>query len=250
MKTKDAALFFLFIFLPSSIVYACSCVAIETFCETITYGGNGIWPDLIVYGEKTADRSDGMEIKVLSVIHGTENRASIFVNAGNGANCGENTNRFAVGKRFVFALIKSNFFDLDPNDYWLSVCGVNFLEVNGANIVGPIAPNVRSIPLTKFNTLSNCGNFNPILSVEGNLSFKIYPNPADQFFNIEFLTDKKIEGDLRIFDATGRFIRKWAIEAESGDKVVQTISDLSPGLYFLEINALEQKHLVKIVVQN
>lgn len=78
--------------------YACSCVDIQTFCETITFGGTGeIDPNLlIVRARKRQTTAVGMEIDLIDIFHGQEARTVVEVGKGNGADCGVNTDQQQV----------------------------------------------------------------------------------------------------------------------------------------------------------
>ena len=221
----------------------------ETFCESITFGSGEIWPDLIIYGEKTEDQDDGMEVSILSIVHGVETREKVFIRKGNGANCGENTGRFAVGEKFIFALSKVHTEEEEPLQYWLSICGVNFLKVEGTKVVGAIAPDLEEIPIDEFHTINNCGIFTPINPIFDNNIFKLFPNPASNLLRIEWEFDKRFEGHLNILDSSGRQIRKWELTKDNETKISYDVSPLPAGLYFVELYALDRREVFKIVIQ-
>lgn len=244
---------YLLVLIFSSIqitLVACSCVFIESFCETTTFGSDSTWADLIVYGEKISNQEDGMEVEVLNIFHGVENRSSIFIKRGNGADCGEDTDRFNIGEQFIFALIKGDPRGTDSTSYWLSICGINFLKVEeGAKVVGPITPDLSEIPLSEFHTLPGCGPLTSVNPVNKEHLFRLFPNPTRNTLNLEWDLEGKIEGDLRIFDATGRLLNRWMIDEENQAKLTYDIPHIPAGLYFVEIRAINRREAFKILVQ-
>lgn len=87
-------------------------------------------------------------------------------------------------------------------------------------------------------TVSSC-----ILSVNDNSlsNFKIYPNPATDYF--EIISNLQIKS-IKIYDITGRNIYQWSGE----DKKSQIdVSYLVSGIYNIQINSLEKTDVIKLI---
>jgi len=61
----------------------------------------------------------------------------------------------------------------------------------------------------------------------------VYPNPANDFVNVEIAS----ETDGYIFQITNVFGQELKTVRNTGKKTVFGISDLAPGLYFLNVKA-------------
>lgn len=62
-------------------------------------------------------------------------------------------------------------------------------------------------------------------------ALRVYPNPSEQFITVEF--GESFSGVIELYDALGRKVKEQQIEA--GEKVQIDISDLSRGVYHLQI---------------
>ncbi len=77
------------------------------------------------------------------------------------------------------------------------------------------------------------------LSTQDNVfekSLKLYPNPTTTEITLEFA--KSIEGEVRVFDITGKLLI-FDAEAKFLNKYKMNVSALAPGTYFVRINTLE-----------
>lgn len=74
------------------------------------------------------------------------------------------------------------------------------------------------------------------------INITVFPNPTTQYINIE--SDKK--SDLKIYDASSKIVKDLKIEKQ--DQV--DLSDLSPGIYYLEFTRKNKKiKTIKIIIQ-
>jgi len=251
----DKRLLFLFaFFLVGKIqVQACSCIYIETFCETLSYSDT-LHHDLIIYGVVTGKSNAGMEVEVLEKLYGEDKRRTVFIKSGNGADCGEYTGRFDIGQEMVLALYMT--YDRDNMEntyYYLSICGVNYLLVENGNVKGKIAPGVVFQSYDQFKKSSTCSifeNFDP--QSPSDPEYKVFPNPArDQIF----LTPKE---NMTLFtyalsDIQGRTIingiRK-EVEAESLITIDLPVDQMSAGMYLLRISSELGSQTRKIIINN
>ncbi len=92
----------------------------------------------------------------------------------------------------------------------------------------------------------------PLVLANNPASPKLYPNPVDKKFNIQF--PSKYQGNviLQIADAVGKTfeIGKYQLKPE-GTNIDVNITNLSlkPGAYFLKINAEAKTEVLKLIVQ-
>jgi hypothetical protein len=79
-----------------------------------------------------------------------------------------------------------------------------------------------------------------IVGVEENTlaNFSVYPNPANDRLNIVYSEEIK---EIKIYDSLGRLI----IEGIS-EKIVN-VSELSRGIYFMELNTINEKSIQKFM---
>lgn len=76
-------------------------------------------------------------------------------------------------------------------------------------------------------------------------SFSVYPNPASNVVNIKSSTNSSIE-NISIVDLNGRTVKNNAV---SGNEVQVNISDLSAGVYMMNISS-DQGSVTKKIVKN
>ena len=74
----------------------------------------------------------------------------------------------------------------------------------------------------------------------------VFPNPTDGEFQVEFTTNPWDDGFLKLYDASGRLMYKETITPDSPEN--RTISDLSKGIYLLELKIGKEEFLEKLVV--
>lgn len=243
----------IFLFLIGQpLSYACSCIYIPTFCETINYS-DSIYHDLIVLGTVTGFSEDGMDIYVKERLFGQDQRQKIFIKNGNGADCGEHTSQFKRGQNLILALHKAYNPNGEDDRYWLSICGINFLKVDNGNVIGPIAPGIVLQSYEDFKKATTCSvfqEFNPESVFEP--EFKLYPNPANNKIYID-LEESYSEFQFDLIDLQGRIIYKGIRRELEGDSQVQIdlpSGQLSNGLYFFRINNEFGRKTVKLLINN
>ena len=224
--------------------YACSCVDIQTFCETITFGGTGeIDPNLlIVRATKRQSTAIGMEIDLIDIFHGEESRTVVEVRKGNGADCGVNTDQFRNGEELLLALWRGGADDV----YGLSICGVNFLSIRSGGIVsGAIAPGIDLLPLAAFSELDQCGQLDP----EGfNFPNAVFPSLTSDNTNLLMEVNVPITAQIQVYDASGRRVSQNTVNFEEG-RITHIIpmSNLAAGLYFIRVQVGSQRKVYKVV---
>lgn len=109
--------------------------------------------ELVVYGEVLDYYRHSMEVKVLEVLKGKEDRGTIRIWGDNGALCRPYVTSFPIGTRWIFAVSSfpkdmgedqpPSFWDRflsrsSKRDYAISVCGDFWVAVRGERAVGRI----------------------------------------------------------------------------------------------------------------
>lgn len=231
------ALTLLLLVQTTSIAFACSCLRIETFCETFALVDSDEYPAVIITAQVEAVPLGQLELKVLQAIYGTVSESTLTITTGSGSLCLVNAEQFRSGDTYLFLLRK--FGEGAAEEFSLSSCGITYLPVKGNKISGPIAPGKKSMSLSSFDP-DFCRIVNKI---------QVLPNPADQFLNIQIDTRKVLKADLKIFDVAGRLITQQAIEGQKGVKIVHDIQALSRGLYLVQISTGGAQQTFRILVQ-
>lgn len=118
---------------------------------------------------------------------------------------------------------------------------VIFTYDNGGNLTE------RKIQIINPNRLSS-GDSKEIKK-DSALSFKIYPNPTNDFINIEGkLSEDATQSEVFILNSNGMLVRK---ETYDGTFKSIKVSDLASGIYFVEIKYEKKKSAnYKIIITN
>jgi len=130
--TRRSLLALLVALLVPGVVLACSCVWAGPFTKV------ALRADLVVLGEVRSYNRHGMDVAVLEVLRGKEERPVIRVWGDTGALCRPYVAGFPRGTRWIFAVQRSRGPEA-AGDYAISVCGEYWLEARGDQAVGRIA---------------------------------------------------------------------------------------------------------------
>lgn len=218
--------------------------------------------DLYVFGQGRTQSSDSAEVDVL-VFHGSTDAPAVDVNETS-----------VPVPQLVSNLAYGNFagyLELAPLDYVLGIA-----PTGGNNIATFSAPlqtlNLEGSALVVVASgfLNRAQNSNgpafglyvaspaggPLLALPALASstrnlpantFKVYPNPSREAFEVEFTT--VLDGaELLLTDMQGRVLRKQNLDKGLG-KIRVATNDLAPGLYFGQINKQGQTASFKLLVQ-
>jgi hypothetical protein len=124
--------------ITSGSAHACYCHAVgKTFFETVSLDQkitNILQPPeplTIVTAEvkqyvtqPPSEKPTEMVIEVTDVLQGKVTSSQLTVQGDDGGSCMPYVTRFPIGKRYLFAL------NTDKHGYYLSVCGVYYMELN------------------------------------------------------------------------------------------------------------------------
>lgn len=172
--------------------FACTCAPVPTFCESITWNGSIDSNYLIIHAIVEDKESEWMHVRILDVLFGTPTETIIAIPNGYGADCRMSIAPFNTGDQYIFALYGET--------YHLSICGVTWLEVDGNQIKGDIAPGINKIRISDFPTIDNCGGIGTMLT-----SISVYPTLTSHTVGIHTTAD--LEGvEIRMYDMIGRLI--------------------------------------------
>lgn len=114
--------------LAPGVALACSCMWSGPFTKM------ALGTDLVVVAEVRSYYRHGMDVAVIDVLKGGEDRSVIRVWGDTGALCRPYVAAFPRGTRWIFALKR----EPGTRDYIISVCGEYWLEVRGDQAVGRI----------------------------------------------------------------------------------------------------------------
>lgn len=243
MKIIFTTLTFFFCFFQMG--WTCSCIHIETFCETITYNDGNIDSNtLIVLVRKNQNNSIGMEVEIMDVLHGTLSENKIDIRKGNGADCGVNTDIFDNDQELLLALWPWE--HQGVIQYQISICGVNFLEVNNGIVQGAIAPGVNNLPYDELTNLNGCGTLIPGFI---NIDAILFPNPAVNQTSFLIETNGPLSINTHVYDTMGRRLASHRFDLDETVNSADIPTDQLPsGVYFVEFRVLSSKKTYKLVV--
>lgn len=78
-------------------------------------------------------------------------------------------------------------------------------------------------------------------------NFKLYPNPANEVLTLEYTERNSLYTSLRIINSMGRTAKEIMLNDRTNFKQPINISDLSPGLYFIELSGDSRKETLKFI---
>jgi hypothetical protein len=94
--------------------------------------------------------------------------------------------------------------------------------------------------------ISNCSVITGITDLSQGLYFKIYPNPAHNTLYLDFSPNQFLNNNsIQITDLNGVLRRKWY---NLGVRNSLNISDLTPGVYFIQLITLKRTAVRKLIV--
>jgi hypothetical protein len=88
-----------------------------------------------------------------------------------------------------------------------------------------------------LNVFNGPVSFDEIAAADGKeiMDMNLYPNPAQNMFNVEFNEELQGEYEWKVVDVTGRILRRG--NAQAGTKIFQVNTEnFSPGMYIFSIN--------------
>jgi hypothetical protein len=143
-----------------TVAFACSCLWGGPFTKV------ALRTDLVVLAEVRSYYRHSMDVAVVEILKGAEERATIRIWGDTGALCRPYVTTFPPGTRWIFALQRQR--EPGGRDYTISVCGDFWLEVRGGQAVGRVAvaehgPINESVPLADMLTWIRSGGAAPLV---------------------------------------------------------------------------------------
>jgi len=236
--------------IQASLAWACFCVPIPTFCESMIDSAGIIQEEYTVIKIEITNKTvTGIDVKIKSVLFGASNSGELFINKGDENLCTINTDIFSEGEIYIFSFYNLN----TAQNLFLSDCGIHYLKIENEVVIGPIAPNIESISFDEFNTIECFEDFEVSISDISPLknSFSVFPNPNDGNFYISNFNEIKVNQiiEMELIDLQGRTIYRnqktdgWLPNEEWRINV----SEITNGVYFLRIFVEEKSAVLKIV---
>lgn len=220
---------------------ACTCIYIETFCETVTYNNGGEIQETInlIHGKVLGQESGGINVQVLSIIHGEILENEIFISDALNNFCGQLTADLKVNNEFIFAARTAG------NGFSLPVCGVSVLPVLNNRVFGRISVQTNSVSIQNFKkSIGECYNF----KFEANVS--IFPNPFKNNLSLRIRARANSDDSMQltIYNVEGRNIYNTTWTDPSSVEETVDLSNFPSGIYFLQFEfkgVVEYKKVVK-----
>jgi hypothetical protein len=83
--------------------------------------------------------------------------------------------------------------------------------------------------------VANCGSGTGVRSIDGLLSFSVFPNPATSVLNLDLSLTSGLSMDFGIYASTGELVRTDRIEAGTSYRGSYDVSDLPAGFYTIKL---------------
>ena len=155
------------------------------------------------------------------------------------------------GKIFVYDSLENNLngtFRLVNNDYGKIRDGARTTpivrNINGDDKLEMLIGNYRG-GLTGYKTTYNSDGTTPIQSVDNQLVIQIYPNPANDFLNIEIKNSLDFKFmKITVFNAMGQVMKNLE---NAHPQYLMPIFELNAGIYFIEIKGDNERSVLKFV---
>jgi hypothetical protein len=142
-----------------SLVLACRCIWAGPFTTV------ALATELVVLADVKSYERHGMDVAVIEVLKGQEDRRTIRVWGDDGALCRPYVATFSRGTRWILALQR----EAGSSDYTISGCGAFWLAVKGDQAVGRVTATKRatpdeSVPLASMLAWIRSGGATPLAS--------------------------------------------------------------------------------------
>ncbi|MGM9510949.1 T9SS type A sorting domain-containing protein [Larkinella sp. GY13] len=224
-------------------VQACSCMDAGSF---FTIAEKAAWQPgvLIVRAEVRDHEAHGMDVKILEVLNGSEEKSVVRVWGDPGFMCRLYTNGFKKGDRLVLILdrIENAYYQDERNgDYQLNGCGT-YVVREDQRISGRIMSSDKEMSKTKFfNELEQImGKHQPDLA-------KIYPVPADKLLTISVPDLPYSTLSVRIITLAGQPLQTRQLEVGKQHQI--DVSTLAKGVYIILFRTEHQFYTRRFIKQ-
>ncbi len=108
--------------------------------------------------------------------------------------------------------------------HWINVTGIKVIGDNNLLITGILYGKswILKFSPNGFASLTN-------LDTNEKASIKVYPNPSNDFINVDIEADRFSSSEIELFDIQGRLVKKSKLNAQIGNRI--DVSNLSSGAY-------------------
>jgi len=115
--------------------------------------------------------------------------------------------------------------------------------INGAKVIVPDLPADNGVVHVLDMVLSIPTNIEEVDAATNGI--KVSPNPAVDYFNIEFPEPLVDAAQILLFDANGRLVKV----AKTTDQLTQLgVNDLGNGVYFLRLDINDNRYYQKVII--
>jgi hypothetical protein len=138
---------------------------------------------------------------------------------------------------------------------WIVPSGSTVATGQGTTgITANFGANAGNVGCTAKNTCGNRGTSTLAVAISCKLAdaseIIVYPNPANEYFEVEFTSASKGATLLQLSDLSGRLILSQAIESTQGENQARVdVSHFSKGVYMLNLIQNETVSRIKVVVE-
>ncbi|WP_185716112.1 T9SS type A sorting domain-containing protein [Larkinella knui] len=220
---------------------ACSCIDAGAF---LTVAEKAAWKPgvLMVRAEVRDQEAHGMEVKILAVLNGSEEKSVIRVWGDPGFMCRTYTTGFKKGEKLVLILRRienATYLDEQNGDYELSGCGT-FVVREAQNISGRITASDKEMSKTKF-----FGELDKIIGKNRPDQARIFPNPVEDLLTISVpdLPDSTLSA--RIITLAGQPLQTRQLEVGRQHQI--DVSTLATGIYIILFRTEHQFYTRRLI---
>ncbi len=118
----------------------------------------------------------------------------------------------------------------------------------GSITINPLITSVNGIDFKQTSTAIK-PNTSGIASVASSQSFTIFPNPSNGEFTIQW--DNSIPGNaiVDVTNITGQHVYNTALNLDASGRKELNLSQLEPGIYFINITSGNNRYYQKLMIQ-
>ncbi|MGV3560735.1 T9SS type A sorting domain-containing protein [Larkinella arboricola] len=228
----------------STTARACSCMDGGAF---LTIAEKAAWTPgtLMVRAEVRDHEAHGMDVKVLEVLNGSEEKSVIRVWGDPGFMCRLYTNGFKKGDKLVLILHRidnANYEDERNGDYSLNGCGTYVLRED-KSITGRITASDKEMSSRQFYR-----ELERILDKNRPDMARVYPSPVvDKLLTVKVPALRQPTILAQIITTTGQTLQ--TRELESGKQHELDVSTLAQGIYIIRFRTEHQTYTRRFVKQ-
>ncbi len=138
--------------------------------------------------------------------------------------------------------------DFNHTGTWYDYLGTEAIEVNNTSQTITLAPGEYHVYLDK---IVDSGLISGIEDIQSKINdYRLYPNPSNQFVNIEVDLNKASESTIQVFDQTSRLIyTKNKNLSKDANQITLDVSNFASGLYHIVIQGNEFRIVDRFIIE-